>query len=197
MHRATIAPGLAALLTAALASSSALGQDDAPAFPARPTAEHEVLKGDVGTWDAEIKTYMNGPDAPPEVSKGVETNRMLGDLWLISAFEGTFGGMPFSGHSQIGFDPRVDRFVMTWVDSVSTTMMSLTGTYDAETKTLTMTGKAFDPMLDKEVEQKAIGRTIDDDHRVFVMYMKAPEYGDDWIKGMEIQYTRRPSGSTK
>jgi hypothetical protein len=46
-------------------------------------------------------------------------------------------------------------------------------------------------MLEKEVEQKTTSRSIDEDHRVFTMFMKAPEYGDDWVKGMEIEYARR------
>ena len=110
-----------------------------------------MLKDEVGTWDAKVKFYMAGPDAPPEVSDGVETNRMLGELWLISEFEGGFGGATFTGHGLIGFDPRADRFVMSWADSMSTTLLSLQGTYDPATRTMTLTGTTFDPDCAKSI----------------------------------------------
>jgi hypothetical protein len=198
MRRATIAVAvLVAMLTTAVRAQDQGQAPDLEALLPKPSAEHELLKADVGTWDATITTYMGGPDAPPEISKGVETNRMLGELWVVSDFEGDFAGLPFAGHAQVGFDPTADRYVMCWVDSMSPRLMTLQGTYDAGSKTLTMTGKAYDPMLEKEVEQKTTSRSIDEDHRVFTMYMKAPEYGDDWIKGMEIQYSRRKANPPK
>lgn len=191
MVRATMAAVLAAMVSMPVLAQEQGEAPDFESFLPKPTAEHEMLKRDVGTWDAKIKTYMGGPDAPPEVSEGVETNRMLGDLWVVSDFQGSFAGMPFTGHAQVGFDSKADRFVMSWIDSVSTSLMTLQGTYDPSSKTLTMTGKAYDPSLGKEVEQKSVTRYIDEDHRVFTMSMKAPELGDDWVKGMEIEYTRR------
>lgn len=159
-------------------------------FP-QPTAEHRHLTGEVGTWDATITSFMNGPGQPPSVSKGVETNRMMGEFWLISAFEGDFGGMPFQGHSQIGFDPKAGRYVMSWVDTMNPKLSTQTGTYDPDAKTFIFEGKAFDPMLDKEVDQKTVSVTTDEDHKVFTLFMKAPEYGDDWVEFMKIEYTRR------
>ncbi len=159
-------------------------------FP-QPTAEHRHLTEEVGTWDATITSFMNGPGQPPTMSKGVETNRMMGEFWLLSAFEGDFGGMPFRGHSQIGFDPKAGHYVMSWVDTMNPKLSTHTGSYDPEAKTFTFVGKAFDPMLDKEVDQKTISVATDSDHKVFTLFMKAPEYGDDWVEFMKIEYTRR------
>jgi hypothetical protein len=167
-------------------------QEDIEAMLPQPTAEHRTLTGEVGTWDAKITSFMNGPGQPPTVSKGVETNRMMGGFWLISEFEGDFGGMPFQGHSQIGFDPKAGHYVMSWVDSMNPRLSTHTGSYDPDSKTLTFQGKAFDPMLDKEVDQKTTSTFTDADHKVFTLSMKAPEYGDDWVEFMKIEYTRRP-----
>ncbi len=42
-----------------------------PAMP-QPGPEHEMLKKDVGTWDATVE-FMGGPGAAPSVSKGYYT----------------------------------------------------------------------------------------------------------------------------
>ena len=64
----------------------------------KPLPEHKILAADEGTWDATIRTYEGGPDAEPSVSKGSEVNEVLpGGLWVLSKFEGDFGGMKFQG----------------------------------------------------------------------------------------------------
>ena len=49
-----------------------------------PTAsdEHKVLKHEEGKWNAEVTMFMGpaGPIDPPQKSKGVESNRMIGSL---------------------------------------------------------------------------------------------------------------------
>lgn len=161
------------------------------------TAEHQLLTHELGTWDAKITASMGGPGQPPSVTEGVEVNRMLGDLWLISDFEGDFGGMPFTGHSQIGYDPAKGSYVMSWVDSMNPRLSTMTGSYDADSKTFTFVGKAFDQMLNKEVDQMTSSTLIDEDHKRFKLQMKAPEYGDDWVTFMEIDYTRRKDDPAK
>ena len=80
-----------------------LTQQGAPP-PLKPRPEHEVLKKDLGTWDATVETME--PGKPPAVSKGVETVSLLeGGLWTITDFKGTMMGAPFHGHGTNGFDP--------------------------------------------------------------------------------------------
>ena len=38
----------------------------------RTTPEHELLAKGVGTWDATVKSWMQGPQSEPTISKGVE-----------------------------------------------------------------------------------------------------------------------------
>ena len=66
--------------------------------PVPPTAEHKILASEEGTWDATVKSFEGGPGAEPAVSKGTEVNTLLpGGLWLVSKFEGEFGGVKFEG----------------------------------------------------------------------------------------------------
>ncbi|HET9315476.1 MAG TPA: DUF1579 family protein, partial [Vicinamibacteria bacterium] len=56
-----------------------------PGMPAAPKAgpEHEVLKHDVGTWEATVESFMPGA-VQPMTSKGIETNTLVGGLWLVT-----------------------------------------------------------------------------------------------------------------
>ncbi len=111
-----------------------LAQQGAPP-PLKPGPEHEVLKQDLGTWDATVETME--PGKPPAVSKGVETVSLLeGGLWTITDFKGTMMGAPFHGHGTNGFDLVKKKYVSTWVDSMSAGIYLVEAAYDPKTKTL-------------------------------------------------------------
>ena len=82
----------------------------------KPTPEHERLARDVGTWDATIKSWMQGPGSEPSVPKGVEVAKMMpGGLWVLSEFHGKFGDAAFHGQGQTGYDPVKKKYIGTWV----------------------------------------------------------------------------------
>jgi hypothetical protein len=158
---------------------------------AAPSKEHEVLKMEVGDWDCRMKLWM-GPEGPydePQMSEGSESNRMLGDFWVVSNFQGDFGGMPFTGHGQFGYDTIANQYAGTWIDSFGPHLMTMTGSYDAETKTMTWestsVGMDGNPSRGKNVvvyEGK--------DRRRMTMYMEMPGQSE-MVKVMEISYTRK------
>jgi hypothetical protein len=156
----------------------------------KPMDEHKVLTQSEGTWDATIKSYMGGPDAEPMVSKGAEVNTvMTGGLWLVSKFDGDFGGMKFEGRGQFGYDPMKKKYVGTWIDSLSPNLSVLEGSYDAKTKTMTYVGDGIAPEGMKYT-QKMVTTTKDDGSRVFTLYMKIGDAKDE-AKFMEITYHKR------
>ena len=135
---------------------------------------------------------MAGPDAEPTVSKGVEVNTVMpGGLWVLSKFRGDFGGVAFEGHGQFGYDPLKKKYVGSWIDSMSPSLSVLEGTYDAQTRTMTLEGDGVDPGTKTKYTQRMVTTTKDDDTRVFTLYMKFDGAGDDEIKFMEITYTKR------
>jgi hypothetical protein len=178
---------------AALLGMTALAraqEGGAPEIP-KPTAEHKLLAADEGTWDATIKSYPAGPNADPMVSKGVEVNTVMpGGLWLLSKFQGDFGGMAFEGRGQFGYDPIKKKYVGTWVDSLSPTLSVLEGTYDAKTKTMTYVGDGVDPASKAKYTQKMVTTMKDDGTRVFTLLMKFEGSADE-VKFMEITYKKR------
>ncbi len=158
----------------------------APAMPPllKPGPEHELLKSDVGVWDATVE--MLGPGG--SVSKGVETNSMLGGLWLVTDFKSEMMNQPFEGHGVEGYDPIKKKYVGTWVDSMSSSLSISESTYDATKKT--MTGWIEGPdMSGKTAKMKAVTEQKDPDTRVFTMYMPGPDGKE--VPGMRITYKRR------
>jgi hypothetical protein len=157
---------------------------------AKPTAEHKILAQDEGTWDATIKSFTAGPDAEPMISRGTEVNTVLtGGLWLLSKFDGDFGGVKFEGRGQFGYDPVKKKYVGSWIDSLSPNLSVLEGTYDPRTKTMTYTGDGIGPDGVKYT-QRMVTTTKDDGTRVFTLYMKVGEAKGE-AKFMEITYTKR------
>jgi hypothetical protein len=167
-------------------STSAFAQDQ---WPVKPTPQHELLKNDVGTWDADVKMWP-GPETQPIESKATEKNELArGDMWLLSRFEGSFGDMKYAGYGTFGYDPAEKKYVGTWIDSMSPYLTTMKGDYDPATKTMTAIGAGRDAMTGKQTRTKHVSQYVDDDTRTFQMYMT----GDDGkeFKVMEITYHRR------
>jgi hypothetical protein len=168
----------------------AWGQEGAPEV--KPTAEHERLGKEAGTWDATIKTWMPGKDSDPAVSKGVEVGKVMpGGLWLLTDFEGKLADQSFHGRGQTGYDPRKKKYVGTWVDSMSPAVLLLEGEYDPETRVTTMYAKGSEPDSGQPYEMKTTSKFEGDDSRVFTMYVRSENTKGEYLKVMEIAYKRR------
>lgn len=186
-----LAVAVALSLVGSAPAQEAKKTQDKPAAPAamppapKPGPEHEVLKQDEGVWDATVE--MTGmPGVPP--SKGVETNKMVGGLWLVTDFKSEMMNQPFQGHGVAGFDPNKKKYVTTWVDTMSTGLAVGEGTYDPATKTMTGWMEGPDE-TGKMTKMKMVSEWKDADTRVFTMYMKGPDGKE--APSMRITYKRR------
>jgi hypothetical protein len=169
-----------------LSLSAAVASAQAPA-PPKAGPEHEILKSDVGTWDATVESYM--PGAPtPMTSKGTETNTLVGGLWLVTDFKADMMGMPFQGHGITGYDANKKKYVGSWVDTMSSGLGLSESTYDAGTKTMTGTFEGPDPS-GQIMKMKSVVAWKDSDTRVFTMSGTGPDGKD--VKFMTITYKRK------
>jgi Protein of unknown function (DUF1579) len=187
-------------LGVALAQDSKKSQEaKAPAAPAaskepamppmpKPGPEQAILKRGEGVWEARVEMRMGPPGTPPEVSTGVETNTLVGGLWLITDYKGSMAGTPFQGHGTMGYDAALKKYVGIWVDSMSTSLSRSEGDFDPKSNTLTMVGQTIGedgkPMKFREVLQWP-----DPNTRAFTMYMAGPDGRE--IPGMTITYKRK------
>lgn len=151
-------------------------------FP-KPGPEHEMLRQNAGTWTAVCKM------AGGEESKGEMTSKSeCGGLWLVSNFEGEFGGQKFQGKGLDTFDAEKKKFISVWVDSMTTTPMILEGTYDEKAKTLTMLGEGKGPD-GQPAKHKLVTKYTDKDHQTMEMFLVGADGKD--LSMMTIEYTRK------
>lgn len=153
-----------------------------------PGAMHQMLAKYDGDWKLEVMMWM-APDAPPTKSEATGHNEMImGGRYQLSKSTGNMSGMPFEGMSLLGYDNAKKMFISTWVDNFGTGVMTLEGSWDAGTKTITFKGKSVDPMTGKDQEVKETMQFIDDNTQKMEMFMVL---GTTEFKTMEINFTRK------
>ena len=156
-----------------------------------PGDPHKKLEQMVGTWDAETKMWMNGPNAEPSVSTGtMEMKMVLGGRYLLQDFTGTMMDSPFNGIGYMGYDNFKKKYFGSWIDNMSTGMSTMEGTMDKAGNTLTMWGKMDEPMTgEKNKPVKYVVTLIDNNKHVFEIY-DVKSYGEK-KPVMQITYTRK------
>lgn len=162
-------------------TTTTIGQEiDVP----KPGPELDVFKPDVGIWNVEIKTWA--APGEPTVTSGKETNRMLGDYWLLVDFQGNMMGLDFEGHGAYTYDTEKKQYVGTWIDSMSPRKMDMIGVYDKDNQTMTYQGMA--PGADGKLAKHVLTTKYKEDGtRVLTMHMQA---GETMLKFFEMNYTK-------
>ena len=98
-------------------------------------------------------------------------------------------GMPFTGMGFTGYDNIKKKYVGTWMDTMTTSMMISSGTANADGKSYTFTSTMDDPMTGKSSPVKETVTIVDDDHHTLEMWSPGPD--GKMFKTMEIAYTRK------
>lgn len=177
---------------AALTAAAVLAAATPAQGPTKPGPEHQRLAAHVGTWDAVIES--DGPDGP-STSKGVSVIRLaLGGLWLLDDFTADFGDSQFQGHGVTGYDPAKGKYVGTWIDSWTPSVMTLEGSYDQAGKVLTMRGMGMGTD-GKPAMHRMVTTHKDDNTMVFEMFVSGVTGKE--VQVMKITYTRRPAKDGK
>lgn len=175
--------------TATSLSTTAPETDSCAQMMASPQKEHEWLHKLMGNWSFESEC-IGEPGQPALKSRGTESVKSLGGLWIVGEGE---GDMPGGGTARmmitLGFDPKRNRFVGTWVASMMTHLWVYEGELDATGRVLTLNaeGPSFtDP--DKRAKYQDIIELKSDDHRT----LSSRTLGDDgeWKHFMTAHYRR-------
>lgn len=156
---------------------------------ATPGPEHKQLEAKVGKWHGKGKFWMDPAGPAMESPIDTEYTMAMGGRFLTDTTKSDMMGMPFEGHGMNGFDNVTKKYVSTWVDNMGTGIMYMEGSYDAASKTLTMTGNMTDPAAGKPTPVKMITKDTDANSFVMEMHCTNPKDGK-LFKCMEISYTR-------
>lgn len=154
-----------------------------------PGEGHKTLANMIGTWDAKVSMW-NAPDAPPQTSTGTSVNSwVLGNRFVQEKFTGMFMGMPFEGVGYTGYDNAKKQYVGTWMDNMSTGVMTSTGTSSDNGKSYTFKSTMTDPTSGKDTPGETRVTVTDADHHTMEMW--GPDKDGKMVKMMQIDYTRR------
>jgi len=190
----------AAVAIVLLAAGAAIAQEEAgPSAEQRammeayqgaatPGPQHVVLAKMAGDFTITIKSYLE-PGAEPEVSTATSTRTMImGGRFLEEVVHGTVMGQPFEGRGLTGYDNVTGKWWGSWIDSMSTTIMTTTGSWDDEAGTGTFTGEYNDPLTGKLKTSRSVVRRLPNGDELMEMYMSTAA-GE--VKAMEMLYQRQ------
>jgi Protein of unknown function (DUF1579) len=153
-----------------------------------PGAPHRLLASMAGSWTTMTKSWME-PGKPPMESAGTcEQKMILGGRYLYQEFSGDMMGMPFTGIGITGYDNHKQRYVSTWMDSMSTGIYFFEGLSGADDKTITMECRADDPVRGP-MKWRSVTKILDHNTHRFKMY--GTDKSDKEQKMMEITYSRK------
>lgn len=151
---------------------------------------HRLLQRGVGTWNAKGKFWMS-PEAPPTESTGTSvcTSLMDGRFTKIEYTGDPSEHMPgWTGLGYYGYNNGTGKFESFWMDSMSTGMMTQTGTYNAAKKEFNWTGTWTDPLTKETVKTRSVEKFPNDNTMILEMYETRP--GKSEFKNLEIAYSR-------
>ena len=199
----------ASLLTLALAAVG-VAQDAKPAEDknaqmmaamaelAKPNENHKVLEENAGTWNYKVKFWIS-PAAPPMEATGVSVVKSVMDGRFITSQNTGKMSMPgpdgklmdsiYEGMGTEGYDNTKKKYVGSWIDNQGTGIMTMEGTYDPATKTLTYEGEEQAAPGVKFKMRQTI-KTVDKDHRLIEFFQIN---GGKEVKLVEMTYARANS----
>ena len=153
-----------------------------------PGEGHKVLDKMVGSWN--VKTTMReAPGGPADQTSAVSQFEWIFDgRFLEESTTGSFNDAPFVGRGFLGYDNFGKKYVMTWMDNLSTMMMIAEGSFDPASKELRFTSQCPDFKTGKYVPSRWVVAMSDPDHWIARIHKAGPD-GKDFVAA-EMDYTR-------
>ncbi len=157
--------------------------------PTVASAEHQWLKQLVGNWTVTSEAIM-APGAEPMMMESTESVRALGDLWVVSEGEASFGDTQFQSMMTLGYDPQKKAFVGTWVDTMQTHLWVYRGQLDQAKKVLTLNTEGpgiEDPT--KMASYRDVFELVSPDHKVLTSWAQGED--GEWTQFMKADFRRK------
>lgn len=157
---------------------------------ASPGAGHKPLDGLTGKWETSMKMWM-GPGATPMEAKGTaETKWVMEGRFLLQEEAREFMNMPHRSMLFIGYDNFKKKYVLSFLDNMSTAIYHAEGDFDEQKKSLVFLGRMDEPMTgEKNKPVRYVTRFISKDKYVFEAYDLIGTPNE--FKAVEVTYTRK------
>lgn len=149
---------------------------------ATPGPAHKKLAALAGKW----KVTDNAPASKEAASLGVsESKWVMGGRFLMQQFRGEMMGQKMEGLGYTGYDNLKKKYVMCWMDSFGTSIVTATGDFDKAGKVLTMTGVTDDPMTgERDIKVKYVTTIVSGTKNIFAIYDHAGSKNESKMMGM-------------
>ncbi len=155
---------------------------------ATPGPDHKKLEPLAGSWTFAGKMWED-PSAPPAELTGTTVRTwVLGGRFLSDETKSQVNGMEFQGFGYSGYDNSLKKYVGLWIDNMSTSIMTSTGTVDSSGKVFTNHSETVDPITGKPQKGRDVTTVVSNDEHTMVMYKIAD--GKE-IKAMELRFKRK------
>jgi hypothetical protein len=149
---------------------------------------HKILAKLVGSWTTKTTAWME-PDKPPTEGTGACEQKMLFDgRYLQQVYTGDMMGTPFTGINLVGYDNHTEKYVSTWIDSMSTGIYFFEGAGSADGKTITQECRYDDPVRGPVV-WRSVSRIVNNNTMKYEMFI-TPKRGKE-EKMMEMTVSRK------
>lgn len=157
--------------------------------PVEPHAEHHWLRKLIGEWTYEMEVTEPGK-SPVIFTTGTEMVQPVGDLWVVGQARGnTSGGVNVESVITLGYDPRQDAYVGTWIGSPMPNLWVYTGNREGNVLTLDSEGPNFEEPGSLS-NYRDIIEFVSDDHRTLTAQVQGRD-GQWHVMGMTTHYHRK------
>jgi hypothetical protein len=179
---------LATLLVAAITSSVTLAPaQEMPEMP-KPQKEHEWLKQLVGEWNYEAE-FTPMPGQPGMNTSGTEVTRPIGGFWTLTEIKGDMMGMPFQGIMTIGYSPEKQKYIGTWIDNMTSKLLTYEGAVDESGKILTLNTQGPCPMQGGQIVD--MQQTIEFKNPDEQVTTSRSKNNGEWVTNMTVTSRRK------
>ena len=188
MKSLTIAGPVVLFVALFVVGASQARAQETPEFP-QPQKEHEWLQQFVGEWETEAECTI-APGQPPIKCEGVEKAEMLGGFWMTARGQSEMMGMKISSVLTIGYDPEQEKYVGSWIDSMSSYLWHYAGSVDKSGKALTLLTEGPCHLRPGEVcKFKEVVEFKSADERVFTSSVQGED--GEWTTFVTVKYRRK------
>lgn len=154
---------------------------------ATPGEAHQVFEYFTGKWTYKLKFWMDPQAAPMEMGGTSDSKMLMDGRFFSDHTKSDDGSMPFEGRGWGGYCNHKKKYWYSWIDSMTTSLTTGEGSWDAKTKTMTWTSEAFDAMVGGMIKMKETA-TVNADGSISKTFYRV-EGGKD-NKSMEIYMTK-------
>jgi hypothetical protein len=175
----------------AIGSGQNQTQDTADAAnhaPDMPGPIHEEMAKVAGDYTTETKFWMKPGDKPQESKGTARITSILDGRFLSEDNTGSMMGKPIKGHRLIGYNQGAKQFESVWTYTMSTGIMTMTGTSKDQGRTVHWNASYSGPEGKKQTLEVET-RHLDEDHFVVKLMHATGPGGEGPV--METTYSRK------